>query len=281
MSRPKFAARCRETGVRFPDRGDGRNSGACMARESARRVTRRFWTERGCRRAQLLRTLGRSWERSTPWSRRRLRDSGVEWVVDCRERSAEAENALSVGLVKGSKRAASRLPRMLGRDQEHSTPWFLFDSFAPGSGVGSESQTQRFGMLAGERNEVFPLEIVFLYGKNYTLRNFRSSSVPSVVCLLHAARRISERGFDERKAGWRCSFACIRGFRQTKARQKYMSGAQRRYVLEAERSSNRSLARNDAFSRCIVTKYSWENKILYKFLNLLNFVTRYYDVKIF
>jgi len=86
------------------------------------------------------------------------------------ERST-AENALPLGLVEGSKiqtwserstaknarqrqrilyslvsskaqktrRAASRLPRTLGRDREHSIFWFLLNSFAPGSGVGSES----------------------------------------------------------------------------------------------------------------------------------------------
>jgi len=55
---PKFAARCREAGVRFPDREDGRNSGACVARireREARNPQVLNWC--GCRRAQLPRTL--------------------------------------------------------------------------------------------------------------------------------------------------------------------------------------------------------------------------------
>jgi len=66
----KFAARCREAGIRFPDCGDSRNSGACVAREiaSARHVTRRFWTgvdteEHSCR-ERLAEAENTQW---TPW----------------------------------------------------------------------------------------------------------------------------------------------------------------------------------------------------------------------
>jgi len=104
MGRLKFAVRCREAGVRF---SDGRTFGACVARviASARRGIRRFWTD------------------------------GNAGKHGCRERSTEAENALSLGLVEGS--------------------------FALGSGAGSGSQTQRIGMLAGEWSEIFLKRFLF------------------------------------------------------------------------------------------------------------------------
>jgi len=113
-------------GRTFPDRGDDRNLGACVAREfaSARCVTRRFWTGVSAR------------EHS------------------CRERSAEAENALS----------PSRRRLVCSRK------W---------SGLGiADSAVQDAGRRA---KWSLPPKIIFLYSKNCVFENFRRFSVLSVV----------------------------------------------------------------------------------------------------
>jgi len=65
--------------------------------------------------------------------------------------------------------------------RERSTPWFLLDSFVLENGVGSELQTQRFGMLADKRSEVFPERLSFYTEKNPMFENLRYLSVSSVV----------------------------------------------------------------------------------------------------
>jgi len=76
-------------------------------------------------------------------------------VIDADQESTAAKNArrrlrtlnLLISLkAQKSRKVASRL----SRDRKHSIPWFLLDSFAPGSGVVSESQTQQFGMPASK-----------------------------------------------------------------------------------------------------------------------------------
>jgi len=164
-------------------------------------------------RTQLPRTLGGGWERSTPWFLPCLLDR----IEDRIERST-AENArqrqrtfypLVSSKAQKSRRATSRLPRTLNKDRERPIPWFLFDSFAPRSGVGSESQSQRFGMLTDKRSEVFLERLSFYTEKILCSRisgisRFRQSS-------LREANN-AERGFSERDADWRRSCLFVRGF---------------------------------------------------------------------
>jgi len=76
---------------------------------------------------------------------------GTACAVDCRERLAEAENALPLGFVEGS--------------------------FALGNGAAS--QTQRIGMLGGERSEIFLKRFPF-YTVKIMFEIFRRFSVSFV-----------------------------------------------------------------------------------------------------
>jgi len=119
MGRPKFAARCREAGVRF---SDGHNFGACVAWEitSAMRGTRRFWTG-GNAGKHSCRERSAEAENAQPPGSCRVPGSWNR-AVDCRERSTEAENALPPCLVEGTEKngLSGRLPKTLDRGREHS-----------------------------------------------------------------------------------------------------------------------------------------------------------------
>jgi len=180
----------------------------------------------------------------------------------CREFSTETENAQPLGLVEGSEieegiENVRQRPRTLD-------PWFLLDSFAPGIGVGSESQTQRFGMLAGERSENF-LERSFYTVKivcsriSGVSRSVRRSSSPRGADNL-------ERGFSEREVYRRClcSFVCVRGFVELLSGKNicraYIS---RRYVLEEGRFPV-VFRLGTMLSRCIITNM-YPTQIVIKF----------------
>jgi len=127
--------------------------------------------------------------------------------------------------------------------------------FALGSRAGSESQTQRIEMLAGERRVIFRRKDPLFILEKSRVREF-----PFGV----TRYRLSPRGADTAKRGYRWvrSRSAIFGFlrarlylRRTSARQKDISGAPRRNVLHAGRSSSWCSARNDTISRCIVTVF--------------------------
>jgi len=182
--------------------------------------------------SRLPRTLGRGKERSNPWFRRRLRNLGAQ-RVGYRECSAEIENTRSLGSF----------------------------SFASGSEVGSESQTQRFEMLAGEQNEI-SLEKSSFYTKK---KEFLGS-----LCFFHrlsspGGAGNAERGFGERDADRRrlCLFVRVRGFLELP------NGGE----IYWAHSTVSFLARNDALSGCNVT-------IIHKFLfyykkNCLQYIASY------
>jgi len=127
----------------------GRTFGTCVAQEiecGARNP--QVLSMRDCRKAQLPRTLnplvltclwrlessdrlprtpGGGRERSTPLSRRRLGDRGAAWAVDCRERSAEAENALWFRrrFVCSRKRSGLSFTDSADRDAGRRVKWNL------------------------------------------------------------------------------------------------------------------------------------------------------------
>jgi len=69
-------------------------------------------------------------------------------------------------------------------------------------------------MLVGERSEIFPRGIVFLYEKKSYVREYPGSLDFILVCLPYAGN--AERGFDDQDVDQRRSdlFVHVRGFRE-------------------------------------------------------------------
>jgi len=122
---------------------------------------------------RLSRTLDRGRERSIPLSHRGLGDREAAGATDCRECSAEAENALPLGLVEGSfySRKRSRLGFADSADQD-----------------------------AGWRAKcLFIKKILFLYKRNHVFENFRRFPVRYLFSP-HAMRMLRSGSFGERDA---------------------------------------------------------------------------------
>jgi len=154
MGRSKFAARCREVGVRFPMvvfsarawREGSRDAESPSFKQAGMQESTA--AENARRRLRTLNplilavSLKAGIERSTVENARQRQKTLYPLVsskarrgtIDCQECSAEAKN-------------------------ECSTP--LETRFALGSGAGSVLQTQRIRMLVGERSEIFLKRLSF------------------------------------------------------------------------------------------------------------------------
>jgi len=189
----------------FPDRGDGRNFGACVAREiaSARRGTRKFWIGGNAGKHSCRERSVEAENAQCPGSCRVL--GGWNRAVDCRERSTEAENALLPCFAEGSeveerfKRSTAENAR---RRQRTLYPPLVSKARFADSADRNAGWRAKWNLLQ---------KILFLYGKNRMFEHFRRSSVSFVASFPHAdnvERRI-----------WRArclsmTFVIVRSFRE-------------------------------------------------------------------
>jgi len=136
-----------------------------------------------CRRAQLPRTLGGGWERSTPWFL--LCSWKLEWS-DRLSRTLDGGRERSTPFSR--RRLGKELSEQLAVENARRRQRTLYPLFLPkarrawGSGAGSGSQTQRIKKEAGRRaKRSLILRSAFLYRKNCVLVVSRCRSVVFVI----------------------------------------------------------------------------------------------------